>query len=143
MPPGSLLDAPVEFHHAVLVGISEGAEREIDGVVGVEAFAEFGAGPTPRVTPEVGGNLHIRSATHIVPDFFLGHSQGIGFEADFFVGRPRMKGRIAKKKREKNGIDWHGFKVREESNFVESIGARYLQTRRSRMANRYVPMLGG
>jgi len=27
------------------VGVGEGAEGEIDRVVGVEAFAEFGAGP--------------------------------------------------------------------------------------------------
>ena len=109
------------------MGVGEGAEGEIDGVVGVEAFAEFCAGPASRVTPEVGGNLQIRTATHVISDLFLGHAQGIGFEADFFIGRCRMKRGETKKKGEKNGIDWHGFKIRAESNFVESIGVSYLQ----------------
>ena len=89
----------------------------------------------------MGGDLQIRSATHVIPDLFLGHSQGIGFETDFFIGRCRMKGGETKKKGEKNGIGWHEFKIREESNFVESIAERYVQIRRSRMVNRYVPML--
>lgn len=117
------------------MGVGEGAEGEIDGIVGVEAFAEFGAGPTPRVTPEVGRNLQIRSAAHVIFDLFLGHAQGIGFKTDFFVGWSRMESGETEKEGEKNGIDWHGFKVREESNFVEPIGERYVHIRRSRMVN--------
>jgi hypothetical protein len=68
----------------------------------------------------MGGNLQIRSAAHVTSDLFLGHSQGIGFETDFFGGRPRMKSRKTKKKGEKYGKDWHRVKIIEESIFVES-----------------------
>jgi hypothetical protein len=46
-----------------------------------------------------------------------------------------MESGETEKEGEKYGIDGHGFKVREESNFVEPIGERYVHIRRSRMVN--------